>query len=143
MTMRTDTARSQSGFTLIEVIVATVVAAMCLTALAGVFSGGMRVAGVASELSRASTLAQSLLASAGIEKPLTEGVESGTTNDNLNWTVTVADEPTDDADNPIRPPLLLKRITAKVVVANAASPERSRAVELTTLRAVPRPPLVQ
>jgi general secretion pathway protein I len=143
MTPRTNAIAMHSGFTLIEVIVAVVVAAMCLTALAGVFSGGTRAAGVAVELSRASTLAQSLIASAGIEKPLTDGVESGTTSDNLNWTVTVTEEPTEDSDNPVRPPLLLKRVTARVVVANASSPERSRSVELTTLRATARPALIQ
>jgi prepilin-type N-terminal cleavage/methylation domain-containing protein len=132
-----------SGFTLIEVIVAVVVAAMCLTALAGVFSGGTRAAGVAAELSRASTLAQSLIASAGVDKPLVDGSESGTTSDNLSWTITVTDEPTEDSDNPVRPPLLLKRVTAKVVVANGSSPERARFFELTTLRATPRATLIQ
>ncbi len=135
-----------SGFTLIEVIVAVVIAAMCLTALAGVFSGGTRAAAVTADLSRASTLAQSLLASAGIDKPLTEGVESGSSGDNMSWTVTVTDEPSEDSDNPIRPPFFLKRVTAKVVAGNAATrsaTDQQRSVELTTLRAVPRPLLAQ
>jgi general secretion pathway protein I len=131
--------KRERGFTLLEVIVAVVIAALCFTALAGVFSGGTRAAAASSELSRASTLAQSLLASAGVEKPLTEGVESGSADGNLNWTFTVSDEPTDDGDNPTRPPLVLKRITARVVVANVNQPERARVVELTSLRAVPRP----
>jgi prepilin-type N-terminal cleavage/methylation domain-containing protein len=138
----TRTQKSQSGFTLLEVIVAVVIAALCFTALAGVFSGGTRAAAASSELSRASTLAQSLLASAGVEKPLTEGAESGSAEGNLSWTFTVSDEPTDDGDNPVRPPLILKRITARVVVANINQPERARVVELTSLRAVPRPLLV-
>ncbi|TAG06245.1 MAG: type II secretion system protein [Betaproteobacteria bacterium] len=137
---------AESGFTLIEVIVAVVIAAMCLTALAGVFSGGTRAAGIAADLSRASTLAQSLLSGAGIEKPLTDGVESGAEGESLTWTVTVIDEPTEDSDNPIRPPYLLKRVTAKVIVGSTASrnsTDAQRSVELTTLRAVPRPPLAQ
>jgi hypothetical protein len=111
-----------------------------------VFSGGTRAAGVAADLSRASTLAQSLLASAGIDKPLTEGVESGASGDNMTWALTVTDEPFEDSDNPIRPPYLLKRVTAKVVAGNAgnrSSADQQRSVELTTLRAVPRPPLAQ
>lgn len=137
-------ARHARGFTLVEVIVAVVIAAVALSALAGVFGGGARAAATASELTRASALAQGLLASAGVEKPLTDGVESGATNDGLRWTVTVTDESTEGDDSgttasPIRPPLLLKRVTARVVVANDTQPDRGRVVELSTLRAIPRP----
>lgn len=127
------------GFTLVEVIVAIVIAALCFSALSGVFSGGMRAAGTASELARASTLAQSLIASAGIEKPLAEGVESGTSADGLNWSVTVSNEPGVGEEGPIKPVLELKRVTARVVVPNDAQPDRARAFELSTLRAVPTP----
>lgn len=140
--MQIQSRGSARGFTLIEVIVAVVIAALCFTALAGVFSGGMRAAAISSDLSRASTLAQSLLASAGVEKPLTEGVESGNAEGNLNWTLSVGDEPTDDGDNPIRPPLVLKRVTARVIVVDGAAADRARFVELTSLRAVPRPLIV-
>ena len=70
--------RQAGGFTLLEVIVAVVIAALCLSALAQVFATGVRAAGAASDYTRAVTLAQSLLASAGVEKPLEEGAESGT-----------------------------------------------------------------
>lgn len=131
------------GFTLVEVIVAIVIAALCFSALAGVFSGGARSAIAVSELGRASSLAQSLLASAGIEKPLADGVESGTSADGLNWTVTVSEEATDGEDGPIKPTLVLKRVSVRVVVPNLAQPDRARSVELTGLRATPRPVLPQ
>jgi prepilin-type N-terminal cleavage/methylation domain-containing protein len=133
--------QNERGFTLVEVIVAIVIAALCFSALAGVFSGGMRTAGTASELARASTLAQSLIATAGIEKPLNDGVESGTSADGLNWTLTVADESTESDEGPIKPVLMLKRVTARVVVLNEAQPDRARSFELSTLRAAPRPVL--
>ena len=59
--------RQAGGFTLLEVIVAVVIAALCLSALAQVFATGVRAAGAASDYTRAVTLAQSLLASAGVE----------------------------------------------------------------------------
>jgi general secretion pathway protein I len=133
--------RSARGFTLVEVIVAIVIAALCFSALAGVFSGGMRTAATASELARASTLAQSLLATAGIERPLADGVESGTSADGLNWSVTVSEESTESEEGPIKPVLMLKRVTARVVVPNDAQPDRARSFELSTLRAAPRPVL--
>jgi prepilin-type N-terminal cleavage/methylation domain-containing protein len=133
--------RTQQGFTLLEVIVAVVIAALCLAALSQVFATGVRAAGTSSDYMRAMSLAQSLLAGAGVEKTATDGTESGASSDGrLTWTLTIAAEPTDDADNPIRPPLELKRVIARVVAASPddAPTNRGRTVELVTLLAVPR-----
>jgi general secretion pathway protein I len=133
--------KHQGGFTLLEVIVAIVIAALCLSALAQVFATGMRSAALSSDYTRAMTMAQGLLATAGIEKSVNDGSESGASPDGrLAWTLTVAPEPTDDAENPVRPPFELKRLNARVVIVD---PEQSgtgktRSVELTTLLAVPR-----
>ena len=133
--------RQQRGFTLLEVIVAVVIAALCLSALSQVFATGVRAAGASSDYMRAMTLAQSLLAGVGVEKSVTDGSDSGTSNDGrLNWTLTVATEPTEEAENPIRPPLELKRVIARVVAVEPGSSanNRGRVVELNTLVAVPR-----
>lgn len=135
--MRTQPAQ---GFTLIEVIVAIIVAALALSALAGVFSGGVRSAAVAREQAELAVAAESLLASAGLERPLADGIESGSDPERrLSWELTVAPEPTTDADNPIRPPLELKRLTVRVTrTDDGAFGRPSRSFELSTLRAVPR-----
>ncbi|MBP6528955.1 MAG: prepilin-type N-terminal cleavage/methylation domain-containing protein [Burkholderiales bacterium] len=132
---------SQRGFTLLEVIVAIVIAALCLGALAQAFAGGARAAGSSSDYTRAVTLAQSLLGKAGVERALTEGVESGTSSDGrYGWTLTVSNESTTEDGNPVRPPMELKRLVVRVNVLDEddARAGRSRAVELTTLMAVPR-----
>ncbi len=131
----------QQGFTLLEVIVAVVIAALCLGALSQVFATGVRAAGTSSDYMRAMTLAQSLLAGVGVEKATSDGSESGASSDGrLTWTVTIALEPTDEAENPILPPLELKRVVARVVAGsgNDAPGNRGRTVELVTLLAVPR-----
>ncbi|HPV23020.1 MAG TPA: prepilin-type N-terminal cleavage/methylation domain-containing protein [Casimicrobium sp.] len=131
----------QRGFTLLEVIVAIVIAALCLGALAQAFAGGARAAGSSSDYTRAVTLAQSLLGKAGVERALTEGVESGTSSDGrYGWTLTVSNESTTEDGNPVRPPMELKRLVVRVNVLDEddARAGRSRAVELTTLMAVPR-----
>ena len=133
--------RPQQGFTLLEVIVAVVIAALCLAALSQVFATGVRAASTSSDYMRAMTLAQSLLAGVGVEKAASDGSESGTSSDGrLVWTVTISPEPTDEAENPVRPPLELKRVLARVVAASAndAPGNRGRTVELVTLLAVPR-----
>ena len=136
------TVRSQQGFTLLEVIVAVVIAALCLAALSQVFATGVRAAGTASDYMRAMTLAQSLLSGVGVEKSVADGSESGSSKDGrLAWTLTIASEPTDEAENPILPPLELKRVIARVVAVNPGdvSGKPGRTVELATLLAVPRP----
>ena len=133
--------RVQQGFTLLEVIVAVVIAALCLAALSQVFATGVRAASTSSDYMRAMTLAQSLLAGVGVEKATSDGSESGTSSDGrLTWTVTISPEPTDEAENPLKPPLELKRVIARVVAgsANDAPGNRGRMVELVTLLAVPR-----
>ncbi|MBC7710525.1 MAG: prepilin-type N-terminal cleavage/methylation domain-containing protein [Rhizobacter sp.] len=131
----------QQGFTLLEVIVAVVIAALCLAALSQVFATGVRAASTSSDYMRAMTLAQSLLAGVGVEKTAADGSESGTSIDGrLQWTVTISPEPTDEGENLVRPPLELKRVRARVVAASAndAPGNRGRTVELVTLLAVPR-----
>ena len=133
--------RPQRGFTLLEVIVAVVIAALCLAALSQVFATGVRAAGTSSDYMRAMTLAQSLLAGVGVEKATSDGSESGRSSDGrLTWTVTIASEPTDEGENPIRPPLELKRVIARVVAASPGdvTSNRGHTVELVTLLAVPR-----
>ena len=135
------TARPQQGFTLLEVIVAVVIAALCLAALSQVFATGVRAAGTSSDYMRAMTLAQSLLAGVGVEKATADGSESGASSDGrLRWTVTISPEPTDEAENPVKPPLELKRVIARVVAASpgVVTNNPGRMVELVTLLAVPR-----
>lgn len=132
----------QRGFTLLEVIVAVVIAALCLSALSQVFATGVRSASASSDYMRAMTLAQGLLAGAGIEKTLSDGRESGVSSDGrLQWSLTVAAEPVEEGDALIRPPLELKRLVARVAVSNPGDVPgaKQRNVELTTLLAVPRP----
>ncbi|MEO7253152.1 MAG: prepilin-type N-terminal cleavage/methylation domain-containing protein [Casimicrobium sp.] len=131
----------EGGFTLLEVIVAVVIAALCLSALSQVFATGVRSASASSDYMRAMTLAQGLLAGAGIEKPLVDGSESGVSSDGrLQWSLNVAAEPVEEGDALIKPPLDLKRLVARVAVSNPGDlpGAKQRSVELTTLLAVPR-----
>lgn len=132
--------RRDRGFTLIEVVVAIVVAALVLSALAGVFAGGVRSAAAARDVAELAVTAESVLAMAGLERPLTDGTETGSDPDRrLSWALTVAPEPTTDSENPIRPPLELKRLTVRVTRGDSLTPGMTpRSFELSTVRAVPR-----
>jgi general secretion pathway protein I len=81
----------QSGYTLIEVLVAFMILAMALTVLMRIFSGGLRNVSVSSDYATATLIAESRLAATGIDVPLTPGRTSGTEGERFEWTVTVQD----------------------------------------------------
>ena len=87
--MRFD--RRQSGYTLIEVLVAFMILALALTVLMRIFSGGLRNVSVSSDYAVATLIAESRLAATGIDVPLQPGERSGTEGERFEWTVSVQD----------------------------------------------------
>jgi general secretion pathway protein I len=81
----------QSGYTLIEVLVAFMILALALTVLLRIFSGGLRNVSVSSDYATATLIAESRLAAAGIDIPLRPGETSGTEGERFEWTVSVQD----------------------------------------------------
>jgi general secretion pathway protein I len=81
----------QSGYTLIEVLVAFVILALALTVLLRIFSGGLRNVSVSSDYATATLIAESRLAATGIDVPLRPGETSGTEGERFEWTVSVQD----------------------------------------------------
>jgi general secretion pathway protein I len=81
----------QSGYTLIEVLVAFMILALALTVLLRIFSGGLRNVSVSSDYAVATLIAESRLAAAGIDVPLSPGETSGTEGERFEWTVSVQD----------------------------------------------------
>jgi general secretion pathway protein I len=79
----------QSGYTLIEVLVAFMILALALTVLLRIFSGGLRNVSVSSDYATATLIAESRLAAAGIDLPLTPGETAGTEGERFKWTVNV------------------------------------------------------
>jgi general secretion pathway protein I len=81
----------QSGYTLVEVLVAFVILALALTVLLRIFSGGLRNVSVSSDYATATLIAESRLAATGIDVPLRPGETSGTEGERFEWTVSVQD----------------------------------------------------
>lgn len=76
----------QSGFTLLETIVAFLVFALVAGALQLCLSGGWRAVGIARYEQGALLVAQARLAEAGVSQPLVEGLEEGVSSDGFAWT---------------------------------------------------------
>ncbi len=80
----------QRGFTLIEVVVAFVLLAVVLTLAFEVFSAGLARAGQFEDRSQALMIAQSQLASAGVETAMREGASQGESADHhFQWSTRI------------------------------------------------------
>lgn len=79
----------QQGFSLLEILIAFSILALSLGILLKIFSGGVNSAVVAEEYTAAVQIAESLLATTGVETPLQPGQTSGLENNKYHWLVEV------------------------------------------------------
>ena len=127
-------AKRSVGFTLIEVVVAFLLLSIVMATGFELFTTGMRRAADLGERAQALAVAQSRLASAGVEQPLKEGVASGQTDDGrYQWTVTIAksSEGAADPTQPIQTAYGLFRID--VLVKWRGADQRDHSLALATL----------
>jgi len=82
-----------SGYTLIEVLVAMVILALALGALLRIFSGGLRNISVSDDYTRAVLIAKTQLHSAAALVPLATGSSAGIAGEKFKWTRTVENYP--------------------------------------------------
>ena len=128
----------QRGFSLLEVLVAFTILALSLAVLMRIFSGSLRNADVTRDQAQAVALAQSLLASAGVEATLVPGESTGVLADKFRWLLRVSpfvQEPRPGETEAVRSPLSLDLWEVAVRVGWGGVPER--ALTLTTLRVQP------
>lgn len=89
--MNPRSVRGQRGFTLIEVVVAFALLALALTFLLASLSGATRQIRIASDSSRATLHAQSLLAQVGVGETLQPGRRQGNYDaGRYRWTLQIA-----------------------------------------------------
>jgi general secretion pathway protein I len=133
---------TSAGFSLLEVLAAFVVLALVGTALFRIFSGALGNASLSDEYTRATLYAESRLASPGVETPLREGTQQGTSDDGkYAWTTQIApyrvpaSTPELDAATDLMP-VRLWRIAVTVRWPGVAGNDRS--MVLVTERLAPR-----
>lgn len=125
----------QEGFTLLEVVVAFVLLSLTLVTVFQIFSTGLARAGELDEHSRALVVAQSRLATVGLEEKLEGPTETrGESEDRkYRWTLTVQpyEEP-QEAGAP-QPMSSLQMYRVEAVVTWDGSDGRARNLRLQTL----------
>lgn len=132
----------ETGFTILEVLVAFVLLAVTLAAILQVFSGGLRDAQLADEYARAVMIAQSRLAGYTAAEKLDEGARAGR-DEAYSWSLTAEpyderqEDPQSAAQGEYNTRVRLLRVESKVEWQ--AADGRRRDVRLATLVLGPKP----
>jgi len=123
---------AQQGFSLLEILIAFSILTFSLSILLNIFSGGLRRTIVSEEYQQAVIIAQSKLATAGVESELEDGNAQGQIQDKYFWSIQVQpfniEEVGLDAEQVNVSPY---HVTVKV---NWSAGNQDRQVELTTLK---------
>lgn len=77
----------QLGFSLLEILIAFSILAFALTILLNIFSSGLRHAMVFEEYQQAIVIAQSRLATTGVEEALDNATQQGNVQEKYFWSV--------------------------------------------------------
>jgi general secretion pathway protein I len=120
---------SQDGFTLVEIIVALAILALCLSVLLPTISDALWHTSEAEAQAEAASMARSLLAQAGGTVPLREGEAAGQLDNGFRWRLRM--EGYGGGANLQVLPIRAYRVMAEVLWNDA---RRERSVVLTTLR---------
>lgn len=91
--------RSQSGFSLLEVLLAFVIFAISFAVVLEILSGSMRGSKRAEHFTSAALVAQSVMDRVGLEIPLEEGSHSGEEDGGYLWDMNISQyQPVSDED---------------------------------------------
>jgi general secretion pathway protein I len=123
----------ESGFTLVEVIVALAIAALALSSFFDVVSEGLNRTGQAEAMAEAGSLAQSLLARLGSELPIGPGTTTGEFSNGYRWRLQVA--PYGDMSDQRTWPVAAYTVAAEITWGAG---EQQHSLLLNTLRLAPK-----
>ncbi|MGZ5008128.1 MAG: type IV pilus modification PilV family protein [Methylobacter sp.] len=123
----------QSGFSLLEILIAFSILALALGILLRIFSAGVNTAGVAEEYTAAVQIAESIMARTSAEEVLKPAESDGVENRKYHWHVSVSPFQfmAENLDVSTIPAVLFK---VKVVVGWGDGKADDRQVELITLK---------
>lgn len=131
--------KGENGFSLLEILVAFSIMALCLGVLLRIFGGAGHIASTADQYSRAIIVAESLLASLGIDTPLRPGHTQGEIGTGYHWTLDVTPYPVESEGTAGQGSMGFKPYRVELTV-EWGEVEDPRAFNLVTLRLLPDTP---
>lgn len=130
----TLSAKTQQGFSLIEVLVAFSIFAMSLGVIFQIYSTGARSTILSDEYTRAVIIAQSKLAGIGIEETQENGESNGIENDKYQWITRLHPTEDDDSELEINFGLVKRHVEVEI---RWQSRGKSRSIKLNTIKLIP------
>ncbi len=122
----------QSGFSLLEILVAFSILSLSLGVILQIFGKGINLAATSSSYSQAVLVAESVMATVGVVEPLQEGENSGQTDGLYNWSVEIFPYELEDSEVELENlPFTVYQVQVNVIWEN-------RSVSLKTLRIGPQ-----
>lgn len=124
----------QTGFTLIEVLVAFVILVMALPVLYGIFSNGLRSVSLSEDYRTAVALAESRLAEIGVSEPLLDGDTRSSDDGRYTWLITSEEySPWEDDGTAPQLPVRAYRVVLDI---SWFTDGNQRSLSLTTIKLV-------
>lgn len=123
--------KKNQGFSLLEILVAFTIMALSLGIMLNIFSSGVNTAIIAEDYIIATQLAESLMASTGVEQALEAGERSGIEADKYQWRVMV----TESSDMEVAEQSQLKLMNISVQVHWDDGQQQGRSLELNSIKA--------
>lgn len=131
----TQSIKKQAGFSLLEVLVAFSIFALSLGVIFQIYSTGARSTALSDEYTRAVIIAQSKLASIGLDETHDIGEYSGAENDKYQW-ITRIGEVADDDDIDLETNFRMLKREVEVEVS-WDSLGKTRSIKLNTIKLIP------
>jgi general secretion pathway protein I len=135
MTGKQPLFQAQTGFSLLEILVAFSILAFSLSIVLKIFSSSLKTATVAENYALAINIAESLLAQTGTEETLIIGEKKGETAPYFKWTIQVSAITLNIS--PQLPETLREQVVKIEVRVQWGDKDRPRSVDLSTLKILP------
>jgi general secretion pathway protein I len=133
--------KASRGFTLIEVAIALAIVGIGVTTVLQLFSGGLRMEGIASSHAKAVIYARGLLDDILARPEILPGADQGKYDDGYHWERRVRQAPElTDHTSDLQTQSELTMYELEVTVLWPSSADREGTYTLRTLRVGPRPP---
>ncbi len=137
--MKTSKLSGQTGFSLLEILIAFSILSLSLGILLNIFSGGVKTAITAEDYTVAVQIAESLIAKTGTEIPIKDHQSTGDQNEKYHWSLDIRPYTiTGENIDPKNASAELYKVNATVEWGDGDDASDNRQLQIATLKLAPK-----